>query len=1023
MNFATDLNMPPDDDASFLKRCRRGDQAYFYFLASNNDLENSAEVTVTTAIGQVAGLPDGFSEEDSTGNFDANVFAIADPAGDTFNHSFVDDPATWPLLPEGDPRTNPSGLTRTLTLQAGESRFVVVSVRSFGMCANGSCNKLSVKLEGAFADGSPALACASAALLIDEAPEKSRRYEFRDDIKTADDAITCYSPAVFLDANFNTLPHTTTHAFGNIRPDQGAGTWLYGTNIQPTGAFNSATDYVRVDETTPIGGVGFTVSQSGPQGFTENIVAISGLPEEVGASMSVPVIIIPGTPQMQVIIDSKKDSIRIKTPDGQFLLYAAVYSEFIESPPSGVSIDPNSCRIFTKTAGLNVPEICTNVYSLVPKPGDQQSVSVFDQNGSPLSGTVEIVGDNTEFVSLESTTFSGEIRFITDDPVLKDVVANVKIQVPGALPQEHPVPVFVGQGAAMMLNMNYSFDIVSNPFIGSSSTMGLDFKNTITPGEGQTFSDTEILTWINFAGITYTLPDPNNTFTLTPINSQTDPAVLQQVADDFGSDAVEDCKSDSASCALIGLGDVGPDGIDFVVNADGFLSEDIPAGVNRLSSAAKGSNTTKAEASQNFAVLDDNGRVPITSGEDLSKAIDLANDTDDALLERALIFFITRDVSIFQSSKKIKGPPVFIQGDPFPEEAPAPTGASKAGSAAAVTIDGSNCPAPCNGLILAGGNSGIENIRFANFPDFGVVLEADSNRVINSEFVGNGQGGLRIANSSDNVIGGTLAEGNRFTANGGPGLLIESGMGNAVLFNTFADNAGLGIDLGGDGVTANDPGDGDSGPNNLQNFPELSNAQTVPEGGTRIEGSLNSAANASFTLQFFASDACDASGNGEGARFVGSTVVTTDANGDASFLVTTDSTAAIGQFVTATATDSEGNTSEFSTCFEITTVVAVGEPGESLPTEFALHENYPNPFNPGTTISYALPKAANVRLAIFNLRGQLVRTLVDEELPAGLHKVQWDGRSDAGAPLASGVYVYRMQAGSFVQTRKMILMK
>jgi hypothetical protein len=94
-----------------------------------------------------------------------------------------------------------------------------------------------------------------------------------------------------------------------------------------------------------------------------------------------------------------------------------------------------------------------------------------------------------------------------------------------------------------------------------------------------------------------------------------------------------------------------------------------------------------------------------------------------------------------------------------------------------------------------------------------------------------------------------------------------------------------------------------------------------------------------------------------------------------------------------------------------------------LPREYVLYQNYPNPFNPATTIQYALPQIANVELAIYNLLGQKVRTLVDQQLPAGYHDVVWDGRNDAGMPVGSGIYLYRMKAGRFVETRKMVMMQ
>lgn len=87
------------------------------------------------------------------------------------------------------------------------------------------------------------------------------------------------------------------------------------------------------------------------------------------------------------------------------------------------------------------------------------------------------------------------------------------------------------------------------------------------------------------------------------------------------------------------------------------------------------------------------------------------------------------------------------------------------------------------------------------------------------------------------------------------------------------------------------------------------------------------------------------------------------------------------------------------------------------PQTFSLAQNYPNPFNPSTTISYSLPKAANVSLRIFNALGQAVATLVDAKREAGYHQVQWN------ANVPSGIYFYRLQAGEYVETKKMILLR
>ncbi|NBC17689.1 MAG: choice-of-anchor D domain-containing protein [Bacteroidetes bacterium] len=95
----------------------------------------------------------------------------------------------------------------------------------------------------------------------------------------------------------------------------------------------------------------------------------------------------------------------------------------------------------------------------------------------------------------------------------------------------------------------------------------------------------------------------------------------------------------------------------------------------------------------------------------------------------------------------------------------------------------------------------------------------------------------------------------------------------------------------------------------------------------------------------------------------------------------------------------------------------------TVPDTYALGDNYPNPFNPVTTITYELPEQTRVTLTVYNALGQKVRTLVDTEQSAGRYKVRWDSQSDSGARLASGTYLYRIEAGDFVETKTLILIK
>jgi len=94
-----------------------------------------------------------------------------------------------------------------------------------------------------------------------------------------------------------------------------------------------------------------------------------------------------------------------------------------------------------------------------------------------------------------------------------------------------------------------------------------------------------------------------------------------------------------------------------------------------------------------------------------------------------------------------------------------------------------------------------------------------------------------------------------------------------------------------------------------------------------------------------------------------------------------------------------------------------------IPSEFAVSQNYPNPFNPTTTIKFAIANDARVNLVVYDMLGQKVRTLIDGEQEAGYYSVRWDGTNDFGSKVSSGIYIYRLQAGNFVKTMKMNLMK
>ncbi|MGH7601429.1 MAG: FlgD immunoglobulin-like domain containing protein, partial [bacterium] len=139
----------------------------------------------------------------------------------------------------------------------------------------------------------------------------------------------------------------------------------------------------------------------------------------------------------------------------------------------------------------------------------------------------------------------------------------------------------------------------------------------------------------------------------------------------------------------------------------------------------------------------------------------------------------------------------------------------------------------------------------------------------------------------------------------------------------------------------------------------------------------------------------------------------------------TDANVSLGAsfFYRIVAFDFNGNRGVFSDEVSLMVTAVDERPTTTLPTAFALLQNYPNPFNPSTQIAYDLASSRHVSLKIFNTMGQVVKTLVDGEQPAGRYNVTWDGTSEAGTRVTSGVYLYVIKAGDFVQSRRMTVVK
>ena len=229
-----------------------------------------------------------------------------------------------------------------------------------------------------------------------------------------------------------------------------------------------------------------------------------------------------------------------------------------------------------------------------------------------------------------------------------------------------------------------------------------------------------------------------------------------------------------------------------------------------------------------------------------------------------------------------------------------------------------------NNTTVGGNSRAARNIISGNGEDGIVVPKGSSTKVLGNyigtdrtgtQDLGNGDYGVLLAWPNQTVGGDTAAAANVIAFNGRDGVAVFDSFstGNAILGNSIFSNDGVGIDLGDDGKTANDTGDADSGPNNLQNFPVVSSAETV--GATTIRARLNSTPSTTFVVCFFSNPSTD----DEGKRYLGQMSMETNASGNTgTFTFFPEQRVGLGQRITATATDPGGNTSEFSAPREVT---------------------------------------------------------------------------------------------------------
>jgi hypothetical protein len=149
-------------------------------------------------------------------------------------------------------------------------------------------------------------------------------------------------------------------------------------------------------------------------------------------------------------------------------------------------------------------------------------------------------------------------------------------------------------------------------------------------------------------------------------------------------------------------------------------------------------------------------------------------------------------------------------------------------------------------------------------------------------------------------------------------------------------------------------------------------------------------------------------------------------HGSGSFVFTPDTTQSGTYNVTFKATDIKSAVDSEVVQITVTDFNDVREihgSDEARPSQFSLSQNYPNPFNPITNFQFTLPKSVHVKIEIFNIVGQKVKTLMDQDMKPGVYQADWDGKDESGNPVSTGVYFYKVQAGDFSDMKKMVLLK
>lgn len=406
-------------------------------------------------------------------------------------------------------------------------------------------------------------------------------------------------------------------------------------------------------------------------------------------------------------------------------------------------------------------------------------------------------------------------------------------------------------------------------------------------------------------------------FTVNSTGDEPDASVGDNVCDVDTSTPGEQCTLRAAIQEANANGATAADVIDFDIPGSGVQTISPATLLPKISAPVVIDGYTQPGASKNTLAVGDNAdlRVRLDKGSG-SAGSGLWIDTNDSVVRGLSITGFSSGVGVIVAGGNNTVEGNFIGTDP---------GGTLAGvgnytgvivsSDASNNLVGGTLPEARN--VISG--NGREGVRINTDPN------EEGNRVqgnyIGTTKSGTGDLGNTSAGVTDNsfadsknLIGGTTRAAANTIAFNGVGVEVGDGFvpaGISILGNSIFSNDGLGIDLNGDGITPNDgPGDPDTGPNNLQNFPTITSAKTGRR-ATTVKGTLESTQNGTFTIQFFSNpkDVTD-----EGKKFIGEKSVTdTDGDGIMPFTFKTKQKVKVGLFVTATATDdATGDTSEFS---------------------------------------------------------------------------------------------------------------